>query len=165
MQRQGQVSSPLSPWFGPRGQRSRGGKGHEELGWALEPLRSTCAYARHVPLRPSFPPQHGVRLPVHPAGRGRSLRPAYAFRKGTRTGTGLGVPGPACSLADALRQGGLAVEAGALLRALLPSSPGLLQADALQEGGVPGPLRGAGGSRGWAWACAEPGSRLPTGHL
>lgn len=47
-----------------------------------------------------------------------------------------------CSLADALGQGGLAAEARALLCALLPSSPGLLQADTLQVGWVLAPLWG-----------------------
>lgn len=49
--------------------------------------------------------------------------------------------GHACSLADALGQGGLAAEARALLRAaLLPSPSRLLEADTLQEGRVLGPL-------------------------
>ena len=49
--------------------------------------------------------------------------------------------GHACSLADALGQGGLAAEARALLRAaLLPSPSWLLEADTLQEGRVLGPL-------------------------
>ena len=70
----------------------------------------------------------------------------------------------ACSLADAVGQRGLSAEARALLRAaLLPSCPRLLEADALQEGWVPGPLRTAGRSRGCG--CTEPtsppGSALP----
>lgn len=50
--------------------------------------------------------------------------------------------GNGCSLANALGQGGLAAEAGAFLGAILPSSPGFLEADTLLVGWVLGPLWG-----------------------
>lgn len=97
--------------------------------------------------------EHG--LPVTPPGKGLG---APECRSPSSGGGGVcwvgGVlAGQACSLADALGQGGLAAEARALLRAaLLPSSSRLLEADALQEGWVLGPLPsrflGAGGGNG-----------------
>lgn len=76
------------------------------------------------------------------------------FRCRESTGLGDGGGGADGSLADALGQGGLAVEARALLRAaLLPSSPWLLEADALQVGWIPGPLWEAGrGQAVTSWA-------------
>lgn len=101
-----------------------------------------------VPVGPQFPPCNmhvpalsGVLLtkacpPL--LGRGPGWpRPAKVHGA---SGRGRGVVGR-CSLANTLGQGGLAAEARALLRAaLLPSSPLLLEADALHVGRVPGPL-------------------------
>lgn len=112
----------------------------------LDPLQPPCrVYLPGTePPGPQFP-QPGTwaacpRFPERGLGT-RSVRVCRVGKGGLLCGGACRQGWNVCSLADALGQRGLAAEARTLLwAALLPSPSWLLEADALQEGRVPGPL-------------------------